>query len=673
MEYNKVSKEIFNLTKESKKLFEEAFKDKLHEIFPSAIKDGEVDFKALLEELGEYVDSNEKYELTWAGKANAKKKAQEDVVGRTLKYVPEDSKNPETTENLYIEGDNLEALKLLRNSYYNKIKMIYIDPPYNTGNDFIYNDNFLEDKLESEKAEGEVDEEGKRMIMNQKSSSRFHANWLNMMYPRLKIAKDLLTPEGVIFISIGQDEHYNLIKCCNEIFGEENCVGVISRVMKSGGGKGQFFSPNIDYILVYSRNKSLLKKFRAEVSEDTIKNYYNKIETEGDKKGKIYGEERIYVAGLDIRPNQRYWIECPDGSFVIPPGRTLPDRIIEGEKVLPQDEDGVWKWTYETYEKHKKLGNIVFKETKTSALVDQYGKQSKYNLYNKVWLEDRDGSVPGDYISDCENRQSSAELKKLDILFDFAKPVSLVKKLISYIEDTEKNMTVLDFFSGSATTAHAVMQMNSVDGGNRNFILMQLPEPTDENSQAYKAGFKNICEIGKERIRRAGEKIKEENKDKEGIENLDVGFKVFRVADTNIRWFSEALKSDNMKPLEKMEMEKDKDKLDFNEGFTDIDVVYEILLRHRDIPLSAKVEKIEAVGQRTYMFADAVLVCLEETITEDIIDSIASLEPMPMKIIFRDSAFGADISLKENTMIRLEAQIKKHSGLEKKAYRVEFI
>lgn len=177
---------------------------------------------------------------------------------------------------------------------------------------------------------------------------------------------------------------------------------------------------------------------------------------------------------------------------------------------MPQDDDGVWKWTYETYDKQKKIGNIVFKETKTSALVDQDGKQSKYNLYNKVWLDEREGSVPADYISDCENRQSAAELKKLDILFDFAKPVSLVKKLISYLEDEDKNMMILDFFSGSATTAHAVMQTNSIDGGNRKFILVQLPESTDENSQAYKAGFKNICEIGKERIRRAGEKIKEE-------------------------------------------------------------------------------------------------------------------------------------------------------------------
>lgn len=340
--------------------------------------------------------------------------------------------------------------------------------------------------------------------------------------------------------------------------------------------------------------------------------------------------------------------------------------------VTPESgKDKVWRWSQKTYLENK--DKIIVKNVSSSNLVNEKGEKTLWNVFTKTYLNDvinKSSATPNNFIEEHINQIASHELNKLEIPFDFAKPSSLIK-FLAEICRVQKEDIVLDFFSGSASTADAIMQMNATDNGKRKFIMVQLPEITSEKEDSFKAGFSNICEIGKERIRRAGEKIKEENKDKEGIENLDIGFKVFRVADTNIRWFSEALKSDNMKPLEKME--KDKDKLDFNEGFTDIDVVYEILLRHRDIPLSAKVEKIEAVGQRTYVFADAVLVCLEETITEDMIDSIASLEPMPMKIIFRDSAFGADISLKENTMIRLEAQIKKHSGFEKKAYRVEFL
>lgn len=308
MEYTKVSKEIFNPIKESKKLFDETFKDKLSEIFPSAIKDGEVDFKALLEELGEYVDSNEKYELTWAGKAKAKKKAQEDVVGRTLKYVPEDSKNPETTENLYIEGDNLEVLKLLRNSYYNKIKMIYIDPPYNTGNDFIYNDNFSMSAVESAEQEGEV-QEGSRLIVNQKSSNRYHANWLNMMYPRLKIAKDLLTDDGVIFISIGEQEVHNLRKLCDEIFGEGNFIGCAGRISKKANNQGDYWAPNFDYVLTYAKNREFLPPFFGGINYKA----YNMIEEEGSRKGEKYQLVRLYMTSLDPMrgcTNQRYFINA---------------------------------------------------------------------------------------------------------------------------------------------------------------------------------------------------------------------------------------------------------------------------------------------------------------------------------------------------------------------------
>ncbi len=611
---------------------------KLRQIFPDVFTEDKVDFEKLQQVLGNYVeDSDERYNFTWNGKGRALRLSQTPSLG-TLRPCKAESKDWDTTQNLYIEGDNLEVLKLLQKSYHGKVKMIYIDPPYNTGGDFVYPDDFHDSLENYKKITGQVDSNGNSISTNAEASGRYHTDWLNMMYPRLRLARNLLTDDGVIFISIGQDENYNLIKCCNEIFGEENYIGAISRVMKSGGGKGQYFSPNIDYVLVYSKHKSYLGKFRGKVSEVTLKNYYNKIETEGTRRGKKYGEERIYVAGLDVRPNQRYWIECPDGRFVIPPGETIPNQIKEGEKILPQDGDGVWKWTYETYAKQKQLGNIVFKETKTSALVDQDGNQSKYNLYNKVWLDERDGSVPADYISDCENRLSSAELKKLEIPFDFAKPVALIKKLITIVDDNDKNMIVLDFFSGSATTAHAVMQLNAEDGGNRKFIMVQLPEPTDEKSEAYKAGYMNICEIGKERIRRAGEKIKEENKDKENIENLDVGFKVLELDASNIRkWQPD---SDNLE-------QSLEDFIDnYVEGRTELDVVYEIMLKY-GLDLTYPVDEFTVAQKKIYSIGFGMLmICLDNEITTEvakgILEKVKELAPESTRVVFKDNGFKTD-------------------------------
>ena len=374
-------------------------------------------------------------------------------------------------------------------------------------------------------------------------------------------------------------------------------------------------------------------------------------------------------------------------DLVIKNGKLQNELVIEGNWRYSQssmEQYAVKKEIYITRDLY--LRRIVneprFKTLKDllSRVGDNEDEQTKMvninNLFENGWGSNED--------ADEEQRL----LFGTQGLVSYPKPIRLLMKILISIRD--KNCLILDFFSGSSTMAHAVMELNSIDNGNRKFIMVQLSENLDENLKKVDASSKKtienainfldsikkphyLTEIGKERIRRAGEKIKEDNKDKEGIENLDIGFNVFRVADTNIRWFSEALKSDQMKPLEKMEIEKAKDKLDFNEGFTDIDVVYEILLTHRDIPLSTNVEKLEQIGNRTYIFADTVIVCLDETITEEMIDSIAAIEPLPTKIIFRDSAFGADISLKENTMIRLQAQMKKQSGIEKKAYRIEFI
>lgn len=672
MEFNKVSKEIFEPIKENKKMFEENFKDKLSEIFPSTVKDGQVDFKVLLEELGEYVDTKERYELTWAGKQNAKKKANEDIVGRTLKYIPGDSKNPETTENLYIEGDNLEVLKLLRNSYYNKVKMIYIDPPYNTGNDFVYNDDFSQSEKETEIEEGDI-LENERLTVNQKSNGKYHSNWLNMMYPRLKIAKDLLTDDGVIFISIDDNELSNLKKLCDEIFREENCINNKNLIwhIPNGTNKG-FIARAHEYIVAYAKNIECLKPFKRdlcdgkdEISEERCTNTPTKdnptTEIEFKKglrfdgqnaafEGTIGGEEPIEIIGKMIFENGK-----------LKNNVTLRSSWRNKDQILTYMKNGV---AYD--EKGQELFEIYF------------SKQGKPK-YKKKLIYYSPKSVQTFQTESYENNLMSL------LKFDNPKPLSMIEFLVSLV--TEKNDIVLDFFSGSATSAHSIIKKNSMDNMSRKFIMVQLNENLEKSLSIVKGKAKTsienmiaflnsinkplmLAEIGKERIRRAGEKILQENKDKEGIENLDVGFKVFKTADTNIRWFSEAMKG-SLTPLE--ETTNDKDKLDFNDGFTDIDVVYEILLRHRDIPLSSKVENLREIGKRTYMFADVVVVCLETEITEEIVDKIAAIEPMPIKIIFRDSAFGDNISLKENTMIRLEAQIKKNSGIMKKSYRIEFI
>jgi len=671
MENNKIKQDINNVINDNLKALEQ--------LFPSAVKDGQLDIKALKEELGDFEEVGiERYELNWAGKQNAKKVVQQGIGNKTLKFVEKDSKNADTTENIYIEGDNLEVLKLLRQNYYNSIKMIYIDPPYNTGNDFVYNDTFKMDKEESDKAEGIISENNEKLQKNQKSTNRYHANWLNMMYPRLKLARDLLTDDGVIFISIDDNEVNNLINLCDEIYAEENRIGIISRLMKSGGNKGQYFSPNIEYILVYSKNKENLGYFREDLSDELIKKVYNNIEKEGEKKGERYSIKGLCQPGLGIRPNQRYWIEAPDGSFIIPKGVTFPKILKDGEKVLPTQQDTCWRWSLDRYLEEKEKGNIEIRKSNTAtALVDENNNISQWNVFTKIWLSDRieEGKVPTNYIGKWENRISSSELKLLNIPFDFAKPTELVKYLISIL-DKNKEIKILDFFSGSATTAHAVMKLNSEDNGNRKYIMVQLPETTDEKSEALKAGYKNIAEIGKERIRRAGEKIKQEIEEYNSNLKLgeepkkvpDIGFKVFKVDNTNIKWYD--LENFNEESQYSFD---DPDSLDFVLGSNDIDIVYEIMLKQNDIQLSESLEVLTDIGNRTYFYASTYLICLETEIAEEMVEKLASLDPLPIKFVFRDSAFKDNISLKDETFRKLRSLIERNSGDSKVSYRVEFI
>ena len=304
-----------------------------------------------------------------------------------------------------------------------------------------------------------------------------HDKWLCMMYPRLTLLSKLLKTEGVIFISIGEDEIANLKNLCDEIFGYNNKCGIVSRLMKSGGNKGNYFSPNIDYILVYAKDKRFISDFKGIMDEKLVKKLYNQIETEGERKGEKYRPFGLYQSSLDSRPNQRYYVECPDGTLVIPPGNTMPVQKLDAAKVLPDKEDGCWRWSNERYITERKNGNIVFKKSTKAVLIDSEGKPAKWNIYTKIWLSDREesGQTPTNLITDFENRHSAKELSALGLEFDFSKPSKLVEYLIN-ISTNNKNAIILDSFAGSGTTANAVLNLNKSDKGERKFILVEMEE-----------------------------------------------------------------------------------------------------------------------------------------------------------------------------------------------------
>ncbi|MBN1971504.1 MAG: site-specific DNA-methyltransferase [Candidatus Delongbacteria bacterium] len=627
--------------------------NKLTSLFPELLteveKDGKkiktINVEKLRKIVGDYSDvENEVYELTWAGKNMSRHKIVMPI-SKTLRPVPEESVDFENTQNLFIEGDNFEVLKILQESYLNKIKMIYIDPPYNTGNDFIYKDDFSKSKEEYDEEVGAVDEDGNKLFRNTATNGRFHSDWLSMMYERLVIARDLLRDDGVIFISIDDNEVANLRKLCDDIFGELNHVGIISRLMKSGGNKGQFFSPNIEYILVYAKSISDCEYFREPISKETADKSYNNIETEGENKGERYSIKGLCQPGLDIRPNQRYWIKCPDGSYVIPKGVSFPSKISEGEKITPKDEDSVWKWTFERYKKEKENNNIIFKPSNTAtALVDEKGNIAKWNVFNKIWLKDRleAGRVPVNFISKWENRHSSSELKKLKIPFDFAKPSELIKYLIILVGKSEDDI-ILDFFSGSSTTAHAVMQLNAEDGGKRKFIMVQLPEETGEDSDAYKKGFKTIADIGKERIRKVAKNIQQEVKEKSkqkklneepiDFSNLDLGFRVFKVDSTNMKDVYYNPSAIDQRTLGNF-------KSNIKDDRTDKDLLYQVLLELA-IPISAKVNEEKINNKAVYKVnGNFMVACFDDKVDLETVKKIAEMEPL--RIVFKDSSFKDD-------------------------------
>ena len=593
--------------------------EKLKNIFPDVFREDKIDFDHLKTMLGEYIEEQqERYSFTWNGKSKAIRLAQTPSTG-TLRPCKEESKNWDTTQNLYIEGDNLEVLKLLQKTYHNKIKMIYIDPPYNTGNDFVYLDNYKEPFRNYLELTGQINDEGNKLATNSESSGRYHTNWLNMIYPRLRLARNLLADDGVVFISIDENENYNLRKICNEIFGEENYLQEIVWQKKfSPQNDAKYFSLNHENVLCYAKNKNISNIKLLPMTEEQKERYKN---IDNDPRGSWMSSD-ISVARRtekDIYP-----IKTPSGKEIYPSsgrswsmGREKIEQLIKENRIwFGVNGDNVPRLKRFLHETN--LGMVPI----------------------SIWLYDEVGHT----------QSASQELKSLfdgKKYFDFPKPIDLIKKML--IVTLDKNDIVLDFFSGSATTANSIMKFNVENDARCRYIMVQLPEPTDEKSEAYKDGYKNICEIGRERIRRAGEKILAENAGKEGIEKLDIGFKVFKLDSSNIKIWNPDY--DNIElTLEDMIN-------NFVDGRTEEDILYEIMLKY-GIDLTYAVEEFNVAGSKVFSVGfGALVVCLDDNITIEIAEGIAKLiqeqSPEVARVIFKDNGFASD-SVKTNVLQTLK-------------------
>lgn len=632
--------------------------NKLKNLIPECFdKEGNLDLELLKKELNTEVDfTKESFELNFLGKSYAKMIAgldTETVIEPDIEHNNKDENRE--SKNIYISGDNLDALKHLSKAYEGKIKCIYIDPPYNTGSDgFVYNDTFNFSKNDLIEKLDISEEEAQRILDMTTSNSSSHSAWLSFILPRIILGKNLLKNNGAIFISIGEDENANLKLLCDSVLGEENYLTTISRLMKSGGNKGEYFSPNIDYVLVYAKNKNELEPFREALSEDLVNNIYNKI----DENGNNYREMGLYQAGLEVRPNQRYYIKCPDGSFVIPKGTTFPEKVAQCEKVIPESGDGVWRWIPERYLSELENGNIIFKETSTSALLDEKGNKSKWNIYTKIMLNDRQesGKVPVNYIGDCENRKSSAELKELDIPFDFAKPTDMLTKLINFVE-FEENDIILDFFSGSASTAHAILKLNSDTnyiGNTRQFIMVQLNEKCKESSEAAKRGYKTIDEIGQERIKRAANKIKAETN-----ADIDYGFKHYTLKDT-----SEQL----LNKLEEFRPELMNESYDLYKEYG-IDTILETWKLKDGFEFTEKVQEIDLDGYKAYRCRGCLYLIMPSIKINNIQSLLEKYDKESDFTCDKLIIFGYSFTFNEIEMIKNNIkQVKNYKNIDIKVY-----
>ena len=572
-----------------------------------------IDFDKLRLLLGDDVsDREERYELRWNGKNDAIRFAQTPSNG-TLRPDKESSRNWDDTENLYIEGDNLEVLKSLQKSYFGQIKMIYIDPPYNTGKDFVYKDDFRDN------VKNYLEQTGQATMTNTESNGRYHTDWLNMMYPRLKIAKNLLSDDGVIFISIDDNEDGNLRKICDEIFGGDNFIAqVIWERAYAPVNLKKHFSESHDYVICYAKkiNECICNGLpRGSESDNRYKNPDN------DPRGAWTSSD------LSVGPA----IEEKVYEIITP----------SGKKIMPSN-GRCWSLTKERYKEFLNDNRIWFGEDGNNVpRIKRFLSEVKNTVTPMtIWK----------YTEVGHSQDAKQNLKKLfdnKDYFDYPKSIELIKRMITLYTDNDS--IVLDFFSGSATTAHAVMQLNAEDGGNRKFIMVQLPEITPEKSEACKAGYENICEIGKERIRRAGDMIINENKDKEGIEDLDIGFKVFKLDSSNIKEWDPDYENLEYSLFERQDIIK--------MGRTNEDLLYEIIIK-MGIEPTVGIEEIKFGEKTIYNIGmGALLICLEDEITEDLVAEIPNhksiIDEMDTKVVFKESGFRTD-SAKMNAIQKLK-------------------
>ena len=599
--------------------------DALYQIAPSAFtesrdeKTGElkrvVNFDALRQLLGDNaVDENrETYEFRWVGKDAAKAEAARPT-DKTLRPVVEDSVDWDTTKNLYIEGDNLEVLKLLQRSYMGKVKMIYIDPPYNTGNDFVYHDDFAMSSDEYEEARGAVDELGNRYTMNYETSGRFHSDWCNMIYPRLMVARSLLKEDGVIFISIDENEITNMSKICDEVFGRVNFIDTLHwKKKKQPSFLAKHTAKVMEYVLVYAKNSNSLEKLSTETLSDATKKVINisNIECLRHFKSNV----RVKIGNDGIIPKGRYRIKTMDVEY-------LQDVYYENGYTT-NEVDVVARFSVSQDKINSYIDDELLFITANKGLrrdVSDIEKGKRKSITDLLLSEYGD------------NQESDNEFKDLfkEKYFDYTKPISLVYNFVKC--NFTASEIIVDFFSGSATTAHAVMQLNAEDGGNRQFIMVQLPEETPDDSEARKAGYKNICEIGKERIRRAGKKIKEEHP--LTTQDLDTGFRVLRLDDSNFNPGVKASPSEYNQ--QQLDLFADNIKSDRN----DLDLLFgSILAWGLQLDLPMETEKVD--GCKIYTVNEGDLVaCFAEKVTDKVIEAMAEKEPL--RVLFRDSCFDSD-------------------------------
>lgn len=643
---------------------------KLAAMFPNAVtetidENGEVvraiDKDVLMQEINTKVvdGKEERYQFTWPDKKKSVLLANAPI-NKTLRPVREDetvptgadsegkpycssgSVNFDTTENLYIEGDNLEVLKLLQETYLGKIKMIYIDPPYNTGNDFVYEDDFAQSTDEYLANSGQFDEDGNRMVQNTESNGRFHTDWLNMIYPRLKLAKDLLTDDGMVLISIDDCEQDNLRRLCDEVFGRRNFVDTLIWKKRYGGGaKEKYFVSLHEYVLVYCRNIDSLNELFVPLSDESAERYYSKRDSKYVTRGGYRTHPLEAGKAMDARPNLIYPIPAPDGTMIMPKKQ--------------------WLWSKER----------VMEALKNDDIEIVMGKDG-WVVSSKQYLREEDGSIrPAKMLSiidDVYTQHGTNEMIQImgnAKIFQYPKPSAFIKKLVSVVTES-KDEYVMDFFSGSAATAHAVMQLNAEDKGHRKFIMVQLPEVTDEKSEAYKAGYKTICEIGKERIRRAGQKIQEERLEaialskhewdqttfyvehKEECDRLghlpdeyfakehppiDTGFRVLKCDTSN-------MKEVYYNPAEYEASLFSRLEDNIKEDRTPEDLLFQVML-DLGVLLSSKIEETTIAGKKVFNVEDNYLIaCFDSDVTEETIKAIAKQKPY--YFVMRDSSMASD-------------------------------